>query len=172
MSNEAFVYRWRRDDGRWYVGYHKGTPDDGYICSSIYAKPDIEQYPERWTRKILRYGTKKQMMALEIKMLKKLNARDNPNSFNRSNGYPPYDVARAIARRPEIQIKVTGTRNKVAVIWPEFNKELKKISGHSFEYHYLTNFFSVIKEKNAAEIKHMIPGISALFGIELELHYV
>ena len=33
--HEAFVYRWTNVTlGSIYVGYHKGSQDDGYICSS------------------------------------------------------------------------------------------------------------------------------------------
>ena len=32
---DSFVYIWHNiSNGRKYVGYHKGTLDDGYICSS------------------------------------------------------------------------------------------------------------------------------------------
>ena len=83
---EAFVYRWRNTEtGMWYIGFHKGTPDDGYICSSKIAKPLIKSNPKQWVRKILQFGTKKDMTALERKLLKKLNARHNPRSYNQSN---------------------------------------------------------------------------------------
>jgi len=85
---EAFVYRWRNTQTKqWYVGYHKGTPDDGYICSSIVAKPLIESN-NNWVRKILRFGSKQEMINLEKRILKGLNARRNPHSLNRSNGSP------------------------------------------------------------------------------------
>ena len=32
---EGFVYEWiNKKNGKWYIGSHKGTPDDGYISSS------------------------------------------------------------------------------------------------------------------------------------------
>jgi hypothetical protein len=83
---EAFVYRWREiSTNKWYVGYHKGTADDGYICSSKIAKPLIQSNPNNWQRKILRWGTKKEMVALERRILVALKARTNPNSYNRSD---------------------------------------------------------------------------------------
>ena len=85
--SEAFVYRWRNRHTRmWYIGYHKGTDTDGYICSSESALPLIESSPDEWCRKILRWGTKQQMAALEHRILKKLDAKNNPQSLNRSNG--------------------------------------------------------------------------------------
>jgi hypothetical protein len=169
--NEAFVYRWRRLDGSWYIGYHKGTPDDGYICSSDYAKPDIQENPENWSRKILRFGTKKAMLALERRILTKLNARENPKSFNRSNGYPPYDIQAALKRRQNIQVKVVGTQTKIGIVPKIINDGMLKITGQYFEYHYLQNFFRAVEERDANLIKSMIPGIALLFGIRLELHY-
>jgi len=84
---DSFVYRWRNTKTRqWYIGYHKGSEHDGYICSSKTAKPAIESNPDVWQRKILRWGTKQQMVVLERKLLNKLNAKRNPQSYNRSNG--------------------------------------------------------------------------------------
>ena len=85
--SEAFVYRWRNTHTReWYIGYHKGTDTDGYICSSESALPRIESATDQWCRKILRRGSKQQMAALEHSILKKLQAKNNPRSLNRSNG--------------------------------------------------------------------------------------
>jgi len=85
--SEAFVYRWRNaSTGLWYVGYHKGSESDGYICSSELARPMIQHNPDQWVRKILRRGSKQQMVASEHSILKKLNAKNNPSSLNRSNG--------------------------------------------------------------------------------------
>lgn len=84
---EAFVYRYRElPTGKWYIGYHKGTPYDGYTCSSSIVKPLINAYPDQWERKILRFGTKEEMYNLERRLLKGLNAIDNPMSYNRHNG--------------------------------------------------------------------------------------
>lgn len=83
----AFVYRWRElATGKWYVGYHTGNPQDGYICSSKIVKPLIQSEPADWERKILRTGTTAEMIRLEKRILSKLQARTNSNSYNRSNG--------------------------------------------------------------------------------------
>ena len=40
MNNyEAFVYKWTKTDGFWYIGFHKGSIDDGYISSGEYFLP-------------------------------------------------------------------------------------------------------------------------------------
>lgn len=84
---QAFVYRWREKTTRmWYIGYHKGNSDDGYICSSKIVKPKIKINPNNWERKILRSGSKEEMIKLEKRLLKLLNARDNIKSYNKHNG--------------------------------------------------------------------------------------
>lgn len=86
---EAFVYRWREiATNKWYIGYHKGHPDDGYICSSRTVKPLIQTNLAGWTRKIVRFGTVKEMLALEHRILKRLDARNNPHSYNKSISFP------------------------------------------------------------------------------------
>jgi hypothetical protein len=87
VNQEAFVYRWREHaTGKWYIGYHKGSPQDGYICSSQIVKPLIQARPAQWSRRILRFGTRQQMVALEHRILKRLDARRNPSSYNQTNG--------------------------------------------------------------------------------------
>ena len=87
---DSFVYRWKQiSTGMWYIGYHKGSPTDGYICSSKTVKPMIQSSPEDWERKILRHGTKLEMVALEHRLLKKLKASTNAKSYNQTNGGSP-----------------------------------------------------------------------------------
>ena len=98
---EAFVYRWRElSTNKWYIGYHKGKPDDGYICSSKVAKPLIQANPDNWQRKILRFGTKQEMIDLERKLLKRLRVRTNPNSYNitvaTANGIGKVSIAKKL----------------------------------------------------------------------------
>ena len=82
----SFVYRWRNDSTReWYVGYHTGSADDGYICSSRTARPRITT-ESGWHRRILRWGTKAAMIELERRILTRLDARRNPKSLNLHNG--------------------------------------------------------------------------------------
>lgn len=84
---DSFVYRWRQTStGKWYIGYHLGEPNDGYICSSKIVKPMIQANPLDWERKILKHGTRLEMVALEHRLLKKLLASTNPKSYNMSNG--------------------------------------------------------------------------------------
>ena len=84
---EAFVYSWTNTStGQLYVGYHKGTPEDGYVCSS---KPMLEDYMKDrsvFTRQIIARGTKEECIALEKAILMSANAKDDPTFYNKHNG--------------------------------------------------------------------------------------
>ena len=42
---EAFVYYWKDTlTDKYYIGYHKGSQDDGYVCSS---RTMMEEYNKR-----------------------------------------------------------------------------------------------------------------------------
>ncbi len=69
-----------------YVGTHKGSEDDGYVCSS---KPMLEEYSLRsddFSRKIIAKGLYDEMISLENAILKSANARKDPFFYNMHNG--------------------------------------------------------------------------------------
>ncbi len=50
----GFVYIWRdRKHKRYYVGSHWGSPDDGYICSSVWMLNSYARRPEDFKRRIV-----------------------------------------------------------------------------------------------------------------------
>lgn len=54
MEKYGFVYIWRdKKHGRYYIGSHWGTEDDGYICSSSWMKQAYKLRPHDFRRKIL-----------------------------------------------------------------------------------------------------------------------
>ena len=58
MTYESFVYKWTNiNTGKFYIGKHLGTPDDGYISS---GKAFLDCYwadPNMFKREIMFYGT-------------------------------------------------------------------------------------------------------------------
>ena len=69
---EAFVYRWTNiRTGKIYIGYHKGTPDDGYISSGKAFLIAYNANPHLFIRDILAYGTKANMLQLEQSLIMK-----------------------------------------------------------------------------------------------------
>lgn len=84
---EAFLYQWYdKLTGKKYIGVHKGTPNDGYICSS---KTMLEQYSirhEDFNREIILFGTIDEMILAESKLLTEVNAAKNALYYNMHNG--------------------------------------------------------------------------------------
>lgn len=71
-SKEAFIYLWRDSlNKKWYLGKHKGSPDDGYTHSS-HDMPSFkkEDTPSYMRRKILAFGTHEEIRLLESRLLK------------------------------------------------------------------------------------------------------
>lgn len=52
-TRQSFVYRWESNDGRFYIGKHKGQEDDGYICGNLELKKDIKRNESNWKRIVL-----------------------------------------------------------------------------------------------------------------------
>lgn len=73
---EAFVYSWRnKETGRLYIGWHKGSPDDGYVCSSKILREEYEKDQSKFERFIIARGTAEDMVALETAILKSVDAK-------------------------------------------------------------------------------------------------
>lgn len=84
---EAFVYIWTdRSNQKKYIGVHKGSPDDGYICSSKTVMAEYRSRPDDFFRIIVESGEWKEMAELEIKMLKEVDAAKNEDYYNLHNG--------------------------------------------------------------------------------------
>lgn len=88
IHNEAFVYKWiNLITGAFYVGYHKGSQDDGYICSSKSDKfwDDFRNPNFAWKREILFEGNTADCVKEEYKILNELNLHDE-FVYNNSKG--------------------------------------------------------------------------------------
>lgn len=56
MDNYGFVYLWRDSKNKmFYIGSHKGTLNDGYICSNKHMYRAYRKRPETFRRKILSF---------------------------------------------------------------------------------------------------------------------
>lgn len=84
---EAFLYEWTNiKNGKKYIGYHKGTITDGYICSSKVFLEEYNKNPDHFTRKILYYGTMEEMLKKEADLLSEVDAKNNQLYYNQHNG--------------------------------------------------------------------------------------
>ena len=79
-SQNTFVYIWY-DGKKFYLGVHKGTPDDGYICSSKVMMEEYKNRPQDFRRRILAYGTMKEMADLEKRLLQNIKEKGKWNKY-------------------------------------------------------------------------------------------
>lgn len=87
IYQEAFVYQWTNLTNNYiYIGYHKGSPEDGYICSSKSDRfwNDFNDPNQTFERKIIAYGTCDEMCQLERKLLNEIDIYSN-NVYNNGN---------------------------------------------------------------------------------------
>ena len=83
---ESFLYLWvNRENDKKYLGKHKGTLHDSYVCSSDAMKYDFFNTPEKFIRTILAQGTDAEMSNLETTLIKALNASSSPLFYNLAN---------------------------------------------------------------------------------------
>lgn len=92
---QGFVYRWTyTPTGEYYIGIHKGTPEDGYIGSGkLFRQRFNETYGNDWQREILHEGNYyKECVAIEKKIVTKELLQDplclNVTTGGRSGYYP------------------------------------------------------------------------------------
>ena len=71
MSSEAFLYLWYdAPNKKYYLGKHKGSPDDSYTHSStVWESFTKSTIPDGVRRRILAYGTDEEMFKLENDLL-------------------------------------------------------------------------------------------------------
>jgi len=85
---DSFVYQWTNLAlNKIYIGFHKGTEDDGYICSSASATfwEDYRNPSYSWERKILHRGMMAECQLLESKLLDDLDITSDDVYNNRNN---------------------------------------------------------------------------------------
>ena len=90
--SEAFVYLWYDSENKmFYLGKHKGTPEDRYTHSStIWESFTKDNIPKGTKRRILTFGTHEEMCVLEHNMLKNRKSRCWDRYYNESLGDPRY----------------------------------------------------------------------------------
>ena len=100
---EAFVYCWTdKATEKLYVGVHKGTPDDGYICSSKPMMAEFKKRPKDFTREILASGIWPLMYQLETSLLSALQVHKDPMFYNQAlNTGPFYHIGPRGPQSPE-----------------------------------------------------------------------
>ena len=84
---EAYVYCWTDwSNQKLYVGWHKGSLDDGYVCSSKIMLEEYYKRPKDFTKQIIATGSAENMSAFETILLQTVNAKENSTFYNMHNG--------------------------------------------------------------------------------------
>jgi DNA-directed RNA polymerase subunit M/transcription elongation factor TFIIS len=85
---DSFVYRWTNTTLRKiYIGWHKGSEDDGYICSSASEKfwKDFKNPDYKWKREILFKGTMPECQLFESQLLDNVDITSDAIYNNKNN---------------------------------------------------------------------------------------
>jgi len=85
---DSFVYRWTNKTlNKIYIGYHKGTENDGYVCSSASERfwNDFNNPDYIWEREILHKGPMKECQEVENRMLNELDLTSESVYNQRNN---------------------------------------------------------------------------------------
>ena len=124
-SKNTFVYIWY-DGKKFYLGVHKGTPDDGYICSSKVVLEEYKKRPENFRRRILAYGTMKEMVDLEKRLLQNVKEKGKWDKYyNISIAFPNQWLNGKTHHTPESIQKMSESKK---LIWARrTDKEKEKI---------------------------------------------
>ena len=88
---DAYLYQYTNlQNDKKYLGIHKGSPDDNYQHSSTCSEfaEAFEVDPMRY--EVLLYGSYVDMQHEEHKALTKVDAKNNPKWYNRSNGFEKF----------------------------------------------------------------------------------
>jgi len=84
LEEHGFVYCWTdHSNNMLYVGSHKGSTDDGYICSSKYMMREYNKRPNDFSRQIISEGAIGDVRNLETTLLQKLNVRYSDEFYNK-----------------------------------------------------------------------------------------
>jgi ribosomal protein L3 len=128
-TNEAFVYCWTDClTNKLYVGWHKGQPDDGYICSSKIMLQEYKNRSSDFTRQVLASGNMTDMINFETKILIAFNAAKDKMFYNMHNNGPKFVHNQPHTDETKVKFKLMHERRtKYAKGWKFNDEQLKRI---------------------------------------------
>lgn len=115
-----YIYKWTHiPTGRWYIGSKirngwNPSRHEEYICSSKEVKPMVLENRHEWKCEILHTGEADFIKKLETTILKELDAKNEPMSFNQHNGdglYNRYGVKENTTTRQRKREARLGDKN-------------------------------------------------------------
>lgn len=125
-SLDAFVYCWTDHlTNRLYIGSHKGSTTDGYVCSSKVMMEQYNKRPHDFTRQIVAEGQWSDIRRLEARLLITVNARDDDQFYNQSNGNDKFYCKEKTAEHRE-KISKTLTGKKIGPRSEQTKQKMRK----------------------------------------------
>ena len=127
---DAFVYcLTNNSSGHKYVGYHKGSEDDGYVCSSSSDRFWSDYEKDNFSRQIIAKGSVEDMVSFEKTILENIDLKSDEWYNNSAGG--------SIVYTKEIRDKMSDahkTRTLYASGWKMSNegKRLQSIAQKRF----------------------------------------
>ena len=107
----SFVYKWTDNlTGMMYIGVHKGSIDDGYVCSSKYMMEQYMNRPSDFSREILTFGEYKDCREIEMKILREVDAVHNDLYYNRSYAQGAISMEKTPEHREKIRQASLGKK--------------------------------------------------------------
>lgn len=105
---EAFLYCWTDNKlNMLYIGVHKGSKIDGYVCSSKLMLEEYKNRPNDFTRQIIAEGSYSDILNLENLLLKSVNAANNDIFYNQSNGNSKF-YCRKHTKETRLKIEISN----------------------------------------------------------------
>jgi len=122
----SFVYKWLDNlTGKMYIGVHKGSPEDGYVCSSKYMLEEYTKRPFDFTREILSWGTYEECRMREIQLLREVDAARNELYYNRSYAQGVVSMVKTPEHKEKLRLANLGKKQS------EETKAKRKLYEHS-----------------------------------------
>ena len=125
----GFVYIWRdKKHGRYYVGCHWGTEDDGYICSSRWMRQAFRRRPGDFKRRVIDriYTSRKELLDVEGKWLGLISEQELGKRYynltNHTNGHWTSDPD----KRLTVGQKISNANKGREVTWAKPCTEERK----------------------------------------------
>lgn len=172
---ESFVYCWTdHKRNKLYIGYHKGNPDDGYVCSSGRMLAAYKKRPESFTRQIIASGTAHDMMKFESLLLRTLKVKDDPGFYNLSENNPPplgnTKKGRIPWNKGKSGVQVAWNKGKIGEDHHNYGKkyDVKIRQRHSDEWKETKRQFML--SNNPLKIKQQCPHCS-YYGPKARWHW-
>ena len=170
---EAFVYCWTDTlTGKLYVGSHKGSDKDGYVCSSKYMMEEYRNRQSDFNRTIIAHGDYKDILALETSILQSADAAGSKEFYNKHNNngnYRSHTVKSDECKNKMRKARIGKTRSEESKI-----KQSKTTSGSNNHFfgktHSEASRLKMSESKNGIYVGGGNPNAKAIFynGIKYE----